>query len=162
MIGPAGKAWMLGVCGMGVGPLAIYLRGEGLEVSGWDDGGASPMRAHLERAGVVFQKDFDDANPPGIVGRSSAVKPGNPLHDRAVASGCRLLRRGELLAERASRRRSLSPCAAVTVQDHDLRMLIRALEAAYGTDFWLLACLLADSHRRVTQPRSPPARQPSG
>ena len=24
------SAWMLGACGMGVGPLAIYLKGEGL------------------------------------------------------------------------------------------------------------------------------------
>ena len=29
------SAWMLGACGMGVGPLAIYLKGEGWDVSGW-------------------------------------------------------------------------------------------------------------------------------
>ena len=93
------KAWLLGVCGMGVGPLASYMRGEGWDVSGWDDGADSPMRAFLTQAGVRFEERLPaDAS---IVGRSSAVKPGNPLYDAALENGSRILRRGELLAERA-------------------------------------------------------------
>lgn len=144
------KAWLLGVCGMGVGPLAIYMRGEGWDVSGWDDGAASPMRAHLERAGVVFRKDFDDAAPPAIVGRSSAVKPGNPLHDRAVAAGCRLLRRGELLAERVAAKKLVAVCGSHG-KTTTSGMLIRAMDAA-GVDFgYVLGGLYRDA-------ATPPAR----
>ena len=46
------SAWLLGVCGMGVGPLAVYMRGEGWDVSGWDDAADSPMLPFLEKAGV--------------------------------------------------------------------------------------------------------------
>lgn len=138
------KVWLLGVCGMGVGPLAIYMRGEGFDVSGWDDGGASPMRSHLERAGVTFARDFDDAAPPAIVGRSSAVKPGNPVHDRAVAAGCRLLRRGELLAERAAERKLIAVCGSHG-KTTTSGMLIRAMDAA-GVDFgYVLGGLYRDS-----------------
>lgn len=144
------SAWLLGVCGMGVGPLAIYMRGEGWDVSGWDDGAASPMRAHLERAGVVFRKDFDDANPPAIVGRSSAVKPGNPLHDRAVAAGCRLMRRGELLAERVASKKLVAVCGSHG-KTTTSGMLIRAMDAA-GVDFgYVLGGLYRDAS-------APPAR----
>lgn len=144
------KAWLLGVCGMGVGPLAIYMRGEGWDVSGWDDGGASPMRSHLERSGVVFRKDFDDAGPPEIVGRSSAVKPGNPLHDRAVAAGCRLLRRGELLAERVAEKKLVAVCGSHG-KTTTSGMLIRAMDAA-SVDFgYVLGGLYRDA-------ATPPAR----
>ena len=138
------KAWLLGVCGMGVGPLAVYMKGEGFDVSGWDDGGASPMRAHLERAGVVFSKDFDDENPPAIVGRSSAVKPGNPVYERAVAAGCRLLRRGELLAERVAQKKLIAVCGSHG-KTTTSGMLIRAMDAA-GADFgYVLGGLYRDS-----------------
>jgi len=144
------KAWLLGVCGMGVGPLAIYMRGEGWDVAGWDDGGASPMRAHLERAGVMFTREFDDAAPPEIVGRSSAVKPGNPLHDRAVAAGCRLLRRGELLAERVATKKLVAVCGSHG-KTTTSGMLIRAMDAA-SVDFgYVLGGLYRDA-------ATPPAR----
>ena len=43
----SGSAWMLGACGMGVGPLALYLKDDGWEVSGWDDATGSPMELQL-------------------------------------------------------------------------------------------------------------------
>lgn len=104
------KAWLLGMCGMGVGPLAIYMRGEGWEVSGWDDAAESPMRVFLDRAGVRFSEKLPaDAE---VVGRSSAVKPGNPLYDEAVKNGSRVLRRGELLAERAASKKLIAVCGS--------------------------------------------------
>ena len=42
----------LGVSGMGMGPLAIYLAGLGFRVSGGDDSPAPAMMAQLDRAGV--------------------------------------------------------------------------------------------------------------
>ena len=107
---PPRKAWLLGVCGMGVGPLAIYMRGEGWDVSGWDDSADSPMRAFLNAAGVKFSKDLvPDAE---IVGRSSAVKPGNPLYETAQKNGQRMLRRGELLAERVAGKKLIAVCGS--------------------------------------------------
>lgn len=104
------KAWLLGMCGMGVGPLAIYMREEGWDVSGWDDAADSPMRTFLVRAGVRFEERLPaDAE---IVGRSSAVKPGNPLYDEAVKNGSRILRRGELLAERAAEKKLIAVCGS--------------------------------------------------
>ena len=51
------SAWMLGACGMGVGPLAIYLKGEGWDVSGWDDSTGSPMELQLANAEIPLLRD---------------------------------------------------------------------------------------------------------
>lgn len=124
------KAWLLGVCGMGVGPLAIYMRGEGWDVSGWDDGADSPMRVFLTQAGVRFEERLPaDA---AIVGRSSAVKPGNPLYDAALENGSRILRRGELLAERAAEKQLIAVCGSHG-KTTTSGMLAQTLAAA-GTD----------------------------
>jgi UDP-N-acetylmuramate-alanine ligase len=48
--------WMLGACGMGVGPLAIYLKESGNEVYGWDDSTESPMENHLANADIPLSK----------------------------------------------------------------------------------------------------------
>lgn len=124
------KAWLLGMCGMGVGPLAIYMRGEGWDVSGWDDAADSPMRVFLARAGVRFEERLPaDAE---IVGRSSAVKPGNPLYDEALKNGSRMLRRGELLAERAAGKKLIAVCGSHG-KTTTSGMLAQTLAAA-GTD----------------------------
>ena len=75
------SAWLLGVCGMGVGPLAVYMCEEGWDISGWDDATDSPMLAFLEKAGVRLTSTPD--SDVALVGRSSAVKPGHPLYDLA-------------------------------------------------------------------------------
>lgn len=124
------QAWLLGVCGMGVGPLAIYMRGEGWDVSGWDDAADSPMQAFLSRAGVRFVERLPAA--AAIVGRSSAVKPGNPLYDEAQKNGSRILRRGELLAERAAGKKLIAVCGSHG-KTTTSGMLAQTLAAA-GTD----------------------------
>ena len=45
----------VGVGGMGLGPLAIYLAGAGYEVSGEDEALTSGMRVQLVRAGVAVK-----------------------------------------------------------------------------------------------------------
>ncbi len=124
------SAWLLGVCGMGVGPLAVYMRGEGWDVSGWDDSKDSPMLAFLERAGVRIA----DVPAPGtaLVGRSSAVKPGHPLHDLAQRNGMRIVRRGELLAERMAGKKLIAVCGSHG-KTTTSGMLAQSLIAA-GTD----------------------------
>lgn len=124
------SAWLLGVCGMGVGPLAIYMRGEGWDVSGWDDASDSPMLAFLEKAGVKMSPSPDENT--AVVGRSSAVKPGNPLYEKALAQGAKILRRGELLAERMEGKKLIAVCGSHG-KTTTSGMLAQSLSAA-GTD----------------------------
>lgn len=104
------SAWLLGVCGMGVGPLAVYMCEEGWDVSGWDDATDSPMLAFLEKAGVRLTSSPDPDTD--LVGRSSAVKPGHPLYDLARERGMRMVRRGELLAERVASKKLIAVCGS--------------------------------------------------
>src|SRR5471032_1506152 len=89
----------VGVGGMGLGPLAVYLAQLGFGVSGEDEALTEAMRVHLERAGVTFTAP--GAVPPecGLVVASSAIAPGHPAIAAALARGLPLVRRGELLAE---------------------------------------------------------------
>jgi len=136
------SAWLLGVCGMGVGPLAIYMRGEGWDVFGWDDMADSPMLAFLEKAGVQMRQDL----PPNVavIGRSSAVKSGNPLYEKALAQGAKILRRGELLAERMAGKKLIAVCGSHG-KTTTSGMLAQSLSAA-GTDAgYVLGGLYRDS-----------------
>jgi len=89
--------FMLGVGGMGMAPLAIYLAQAGVVVTGWDDGLRPEMAALLRQHGVEVR----DALPehPALVARSSAIGEAHPLFRAARERGARTLRRGELLAE---------------------------------------------------------------
>lgn len=142
------SAWLLGVCGMGVGPLAVYMRGEGWDVSGWDDSTDSPMLAVLEKAGVRF------TSSPGVnvdvVGRSGAVKPGHPLYNFAEAHGMRMLLRGELLAERLAGKKLIAVCGSHG-KTTTCGMLAQALTAA-GTP---VGYVLGGLYRNLSLP---PAR----
>ena len=107
------SAWMLGACGMGVGPLAIYLKGEGWDVSGWDDATGSPMELQLANADIPLLRDpWAAGRRPAVVGRSSAVKPGHAALALAERHEVRTLRRGELLAEAVARRRFVAVCGS--------------------------------------------------
>jgi len=62
------SAWMLGAGGMGVGPLAIYLKSEGWDVRGCDDAMGGPMAAQLATAGIPLQASLETGNwTPQIV-----------------------------------------------------------------------------------------------
>ncbi|MEY2821375.1 MAG: hypothetical protein RL105_947 [Verrucomicrobiota bacterium] len=147
----AGSVWMLGACGMGVGPLAIFLRGEGWEVSGWDDSTGSPMELQLADAEIPLLRDpWAAGRSPGLVGRSSAVKPGHPALALAESRGARVLRRGELLAERVAARRFVAVCGSHG-KTTTCGMIVAALTGA-GADFgYVLGGLFRD-------PAMPPAR----
>ena len=150
MSAPA-SAWMLGACGMGVGPLAIYLKGQGCDVSGWDDATGSPMEAHLATAEIPLLRDpWAAGRTPLVVGRSSAVKPGHPAMDLAARHPVRLLRRGELLAEAVAERRFVAVCGSHG-KTTTCGMVVAALASA-GADFgYVLGGLFRD-------PDFPPAR----
>ncbi|MFM9168250.1 MAG: Mur ligase domain-containing protein, partial [Verrucomicrobiota bacterium] len=147
----AGSAWMLGACGMGVGPLAIYLKGEGWEVSGWDASTGRPMELPLADAEIpLLREPWAAGRRPGLVGRSSAVKPGHPALTLAESKGARVLRRGELLAERVADRRFVAVCGWHG-KTTTCGMIVAALAGA-GADFgYVLGGLFRE-------PSMPPAR----
>jgi len=136
---------------MGVGPLAIYLKGEGWDVSGWDDSTGSPMELQLATAEVPLLRDpWAAGRRPIVVGRSSAVKPGHAALDLALANDVRVLRRGELLAERVAHRRFVAVCGSHG-KTTTCGMLVAALTSS-GADFgYVLGGLFRD-------PAFPPAR----
>ena len=148
---PPPSAWMLGACGMGVGPLAIYLKGEGWSVSGWDDATGSPMELQLANADVPLLRDpWAAGRQPAVVGRSSAVKPGHPALVLAEQHGARSLRRGELLAERVAGKRFVAVCGSHG-KTTTCGMLVSALAGADADFGYVLGGLFRD-------PSFPPAR----
>jgi UDP-N-acetylmuramate--L-alanine ligase/UDP-N-acetylenolpyruvoylglucosamine reductase len=107
-----GSVHALGVCGMGLGPLAVYLARLGYRVSGADDAPNPAMRIQLERAGVTMVEG--DFIPEGVelVVVSSALSSAHPALVTARARGLPVVRRGELLAELARTRKLIAVCGS--------------------------------------------------
>lgn len=136
--------WMLGACGMGVGPLAIYLKESGNEVYGWDDSTGSPMENHLANADIPLLRDpWAAGRKPNLIGRSSAVKPGHSALALAEKNQTRVLRRGELLAESVADKKFVAVCGSHG-KTTTCGLIISALATA-GVDFgYVLGGLFRD------------------
>ncbi len=90
---------LLGIGGMGMAPLAIYLAQAGCQVTGWDDNLLPHVRVLLERYGIeILDTDASMPTSPSLLVRSSAVREDHPMIQR-IGQGVRCLRRGEFLAE---------------------------------------------------------------
>src|SRR4051812_31618556 len=72
----------VGIGGMGVGPLAIYLTQLGFEVTGEDDALGEPMRATLKREGVTVGSLPEACE---LVMYSSAIARTHPVYVAAVS-----------------------------------------------------------------------------
>ncbi len=149
-----GKAYFVGIAGMGMTPLAIYAAGAGWQVSGCDDGEGAQTLAALETAGVdvlapgVLPEDID------LLVISSAIDRNHPLRLRADALGIETLRRGEFLAKLACGRK-LFAVVGSHGKTTTCGMLIDCLISC-GIDFgYILGGLFSDA-------RVPPARYSSG
>ncbi len=93
------KIFMLGVGGMGMTPLAIYLRQMGCTVCGFDDNLNSSVGALLRKAGVEM---IDGPVLPQKVDKvvySPAISLRHPIFKDACQRGLPMLRRGEMMAE---------------------------------------------------------------
>jgi len=99
----------LGVGGMGVAPLAIYLSRSGWEVSGEDDSLAPEVAALLSAGGVAV-----GPIPQGcdLVVRSSAIPESHPALVASAQMGIPSVRRGEMLAEVARGKRLVAVCGS--------------------------------------------------
>ena len=102
----------VGVSGMGVGPLAIYLAQLGFRVSGEDDAMTEAMRRHLERAGIGLTVSGGLPETCELVVCSSAISPQHPACLAAKARQIPLVRRGELLAEIVRGKKLVAICGS--------------------------------------------------
>lgn len=137
---PVTRIHCVGVGGMGLGPLAVYLAGVGYEVTGEDDALTDEMRTVLEKAGVVLTSLPADA---GLVAHTSAVRSTHPACAAAGARGVRLVRRGELLAEVVRDRKLVAVCGSHG-KTSTTAMLITALRRAGFPAGYVLGGLFAD------------------
>lgn len=92
------SAFLLGVGGMGMAPLAIFLAQAGCRVSGWDDSMQTPVRALLVSNGVQLEQDAPETVEAEAIVFSSAIDFEHPLLENGRRAGLPVLRRGEMLA----------------------------------------------------------------
>ena len=102
----------VGVAGMGLGPLAVYLVRRGFFVSGEDDAMTEVMRVQLERAGVRITATGDLPAECDLLAYSSAIAPTHPAVVAARARDLPQIRRGELLAEVTRDQRLVAVCGS--------------------------------------------------
>ena len=120
---------LIGVGGMGLGPLAIYAAGLGYAVSGGDDALTAPMATQLKRAGVELVAAANLPEGVELVVVSSAIHAAHPALVAARARGLRVVRRGELLAALAGARRLVAVCGSHG-KTTTTAMLVTALRGA--------------------------------
>jgi UDP-N-acetylmuramate--alanine ligase len=99
----------LGVGGMGLGPLAIYLARSGWQVSGEDDALTGEVSALLAAAGVGVGPLPGECD---LVVRSSAIPDSHPSLVTAIGRGIVSVRRGELLAEVLREKKLVAVCGS--------------------------------------------------
>jgi UDP-N-acetylmuramate--L-alanine ligase/UDP-N-acetylenolpyruvoylglucosamine reductase len=106
---PLAAIHCLGVGGMGVAPLAIYLARLGWRVSGEDDALTPEVERLLAAAGVTVGPLPDGCD---LLVRSSAVPAEHPAAVAAAKRGIPCVRRGELLAEAVREKRLVAVCGS--------------------------------------------------
>jgi UDP-N-acetylmuramate--alanine ligase len=139
----------LGVGGMGVGPLAIYLAQVGFEVSGEDDALSDAMLALLTRERVTIGSMPADCE---LIVHSSAVAKSHPALIAAMARQLPLVRRGDMLAEIVQGKKLVAICGSHG-KTTTTAMLVTALRRAGFPAGYVLGGLFADD--------TPPARTAS-
>jgi len=145
---PVRRIHCVGVAGMGLGPLAVYLARSGWQVSGEDDAlspqaasdsletAASELRERLLEAGVRLEplpedREWGAANAGALVVTSSAVSQTHPTVLAARQRGLPVVRRGELLAEVVKDKKLVAVCGSHG-KTTTTAMLASALRAASG------------------------------
>ncbi len=136
----------VGVGGMGVAPLAIYLAQAGFTVSGEDDALTEEVRAWLARERVTVGPLPAACD---LVVYSSAIAKTHPVYVAALARKLPLLRRGALLAEVLKDKKLVAVCGSHG-KTTTTAMLVTALRQAGFPAGWVLGGLFADD--------TPPAR----
>lgn len=136
----------VGVGGMGLGPLALYLAQLGFTVSGEDDGLTPDMRALLTRERVALTPLPEACD---LIVVSSAIAATHPVRLAAAARGIPVVRRGEMLAKIVRGKKLVAVCGSHG-KTTTTALLITALRAANFPAGYILGGLFADD--------TPPAR----
>ncbi len=119
--------YMIGIGGMGMAPLALYLQKGGYLISGYDDNISEPVRSLLlEHEVNVFSETELSDEIEGVV-YSSAVARNHPCYEAACVRGVPLLKRGSMLA-RAVADKKLIAVVGSHGKTTTAGMLISALE----------------------------------
>jgi UDP-N-acetylmuramate--L-alanine ligase/UDP-N-acetylenolpyruvoylglucosamine reductase len=133
----------VGIGGMGMGPLAIYLAQLGFKVSGEDDAMTEAMRLHLEHEKILLTTPGDVPETCQLLVCSSAISPQHPARIAAVAKNIPLVRRGELLAEIVRDKKLVAVCGSHG-KTTTCAMVITALRRANFSAGYVLGGLFND------------------
>ncbi len=134
--------FLIGIGGMGMAPLALFLRHRGVLVSGYDDALRAPVQAILEAAGITIHSSPVLPDQPCRVVRSSAIALDHPLLSQAQERGWPILRRGEMLAA-VARDYRLVAVAGSHGKTTTTAMLVSAAQAAGFPVNYILGGLFA-------------------
>jgi UDP-N-acetylmuramate--alanine ligase len=138
---PVVRVHCVGVGGMGVAPLAVYLARSGWRVSGEDDALAPEVAQLLSGAGVAVGPAPGDCD---LLVRSSAIPEAHPSLAAARGRGVPTVRRGELLAEVLRDKKLVAVCGSHG-KTTTTAMLVTALRAAGFPAGYVLGGLFGDA-----------------
>jgi UDP-N-acetylmuramate--alanine ligase len=102
------KVLLLGAGGMGMVPLALYLRGAGVRVEAHDDSFCEPVRSHLIDHGVIVLDEICPVKKPECIVHSSAINQSDERLDHLRDLEVAFYRRGEFLAKLFSRHKIIA------------------------------------------------------
>lgn len=102
------KIGMVGVGGMGMCPLALYLSQMGHLVSGYDDKLQDFVADMLTSGGVQVVQEPEGLNDVDLIVYSSAIRAEHAIMQMAASKGLPLFRRGECLAEIAKTKKLIA------------------------------------------------------
>jgi len=140
------SAYFLGLGGMGMAPLAVYMAQCGWKISGQDQAMSEPVRAMLNREGVRVEPWNPRREPPDTLVISSAISSRDTLLQRAREHGSRIVLRGTMLAEMVKDNHLLA-VAGSHGKTTTTGMLVHLLDCA-GIDFgYFVGGLFRDSKR---------------
>ncbi len=140
---PVAAIHCVGIGGMGLGPLAIYLAQAGYAVSGEDDAMSDAMRLHLEKERIRVTLSGEIPESCDLLACSSAITASHPASQVAAARKIPSVRRGELLAEVVRDKKLVAICGSHG-KTTTTAMLVTALRRAGFPAGYVLGGLFND------------------
>jgi len=137
--------FMIGIGGMGMAPLALYLRSYGHTISGYDDNISSPISKLLENNDINIESKPEIIKDIDTVVYSSAVDASHPCYRVASDLKLPLMKRGVMLA-RAVADKKLIAVVGSHGKTTTSGMLISALEKAGFKFGYILGALFNDNY----------------
>jgi UDP-N-acetylmuramate--alanine ligase len=134
---------MVGACGMGMAPLAIFLKERGMNVYAWDDHPSARVEELLKKHGVQIMREAKLPDDATKLVYSTAVGVEHELRAQAREKGILQVRRGEMLAAQASLFRFVA-IAGSHGKTTTTGMLIHSLKKVGFPSGYILGGLFAD------------------